>query len=311
MKKLNKDDVIARAIKTHSNRYDYSKVEYKNRRTKICIVCPEHGEFWQYPLDHIGGQGCPECAKERIASFQKGVAKKHGKDFEEKSRKIHGNKYDYTKVDYKTAKDKVCIICPKHGEFWQTPNDHLTGYGCPKCGFEKTAKAKSSTTNDFIEKARKVHNDKYDYSKTEYVNNKEKVCIICPKHGEFWQSPAGHLAGKGCPRCQQSRLEQSVEKYLKEKNIQFVYHKKFDWLKYKKHLHLDFYIPSKMVAIECQGMQHYKPVDFSGRGKEWADKNLEENKERDKIKKDLCEKNNIKLIYFNYNEKINVLNSRL
>lgn len=96
------------------------------------------------------------------------------------------------------ANTKVCIICPKHGEFWQTPSGHLSGKGCPKCYKE----SRSSTTEEFINKAREIHGNKYDYSKVNYVNAYTKVCIICPKHGEFWQIPANHLNGHGCPNCQ-------------------------------------------------------------------------------------------------------------
>ena len=100
-------------------------------------------------------------------------------EFIEKARAIHGDKYDYSKVVYKTSQEKVIIVCPKHGEFLQRPNCHLNGAGCPKC-CNNTKK----TAESFIEDARAIHGDKYDYSKVEYVNNKIPVCIICPKHGE-------------------------------------------------------------------------------------------------------------------------------
>ena len=100
--------------------------------------------------------------------------------FIEKARQIYGDKYDYSKVEYKNAYTKVCIICPTHGEFWQTPNNHLMGHGCYNCGKRK------KTTNDFIEESIKIHGSKYDYSKTEYTSANNKVCIICPEHGEFF-----------------------------------------------------------------------------------------------------------------------------
>ena len=110
-------------------------------------------------------------------------------EFIKKAKEIHGNKYDYSKVEYKNTSTKVCIICPEHGEFWQTPNHHLQGHGCPKCKNEKIRKRHTHNITIFIEKARKVHGDKYDYSKAEYINASTKVCIICPEHGEFWQTP--------------------------------------------------------------------------------------------------------------------------
>lgn len=111
-----------------------------------------------------------------------------------KAKAIHGNKYDYSKVNYVNTKEKVCIICPTHGEFWQRPNGHLNGLGCDKCG-----KTYSYTTEEFIEKAKQIHGNKYDYSKVKYINAQTKVCIICPIHGEFWQTPYKHLNLKeGC-----------------------------------------------------------------------------------------------------------------
>lgn len=117
-------------------------------------------------------------------------------DFIKKAQEKHGDKYDYSKVDYKNAHTKICIICPEHGEFWQTPTSHLQGTKCPKCSGKF-----HYTTQDFIEKAKQIHGDKYDYSKVEYKNNSTKVCIVCPEHGEFWQTPVNHLTGNGCPNC--------------------------------------------------------------------------------------------------------------
>ena len=113
-----------------------------------------------------------------------------------KSIAVHGDKYDYSKVEYINNRTKVCIICPIHGEFWQTPINHINNKnGCPKCGNNMIS------VEEFIKRARKIHGDKYDYSKVNYINSNTPVCIICPKHGEFWQSPATHLDYSGCPKC--------------------------------------------------------------------------------------------------------------
>ena len=118
--------------------------------------------------------------------------------FIEKANNKHGDKYDYSKVEYKNAHTKVCIICKEHGEFWQTPSNHLAGHGCQKCKTDKVINHNKLSTEIFIEKCKKLHGDKYDYSKVNYINNYTKVCIICPKHGEFWQIPSDHLRGCGC-----------------------------------------------------------------------------------------------------------------
>lgn len=122
-------------------------------------------------------------------------------EFVEKAVSIHGNRYDYSLVEYQTARKHVKIICPEHGPFLQTPDGHLSGKNCRKCGMKGTVKRHTSTTEKFIGKAREVHGDRYDYSRVRYERNHIKVEIICPVHGVFLQAPAGHLAGKGCRGC--------------------------------------------------------------------------------------------------------------
>ena len=190
--RLTTEEFIARAREVHGNKYDYSKVEYKNNNTKVCIICPIHGEFWQIPSSHLNGQGCRKCgflntAKKRKASTVRFIFKAKIK---------HGDRYDYSKVEYVNIDTKICIVCPEHGEFWQTPYNHLKGCQCPKCMGKTT-----TNTAEFIKKALRLHRDRYDYSKVEYKNSQTKVCIICPEHGEFWQTPNSHLRGQGCPIC--------------------------------------------------------------------------------------------------------------
>ena len=116
----------------HGDRYDYSKVEYVNYKTKIKIICKEHGEFEQKPKDHKKGHGCKECANE----WQRGRPKKTKHNTEttiKRFKKIHGDRYDYSKVDYQHSLGKVLIICREHGEFLQRVSDHASGNNCPKC----------------------------------------------------------------------------------------------------------------------------------------------------------------------------------
>ena len=116
--------------------------------------------------------------------------------FIEEARRVHGDKYDYSKVEYKGTDVKVCIICPKHGEFWQTPKNHLYGRGCLKCyGHYKL------TTEEFIEKLKKLYGDKYDYSYVEYNGSYKKVHLVCPIHGDFWIEPNRLMQGQGCHKC--------------------------------------------------------------------------------------------------------------
>ena len=285
-KRSSKEEFIKNANEVHEDKYNYDKVEYVDVITKVSIICPKHGEFWQTPSSHTQGHGCPKCANETTGD-NKRLSKE---EFIKKSNEKHEGKYDYYQVKYVNCDTKVCIICPEHGEFEQTPASHIKGAGCPKCKGDKARERLTSTTENFIKKARLVHGDKYDYSKVDYVNNRTKVCIICPQHGKFEQIPNKHLMGKGCPKCNLSHLERSVMMCLDDIGITYDYQKRFKWLGLQS---LDFYLPDYNVGIECQGRQHFFPVEYFG-----GDKGFKKTLERDKRKKALCEKHDIKLLYF-------------
>lgn len=237
------EEFIQKAKAVHGDKYDYSKVEYVNASTKVCIICPKHGEFWQRPSEHLRGNGCFKCGHEYVAVLRK----KPKEWFLKKAHEVHGEKYDYSKVEYINAKTKVCIICPEHGEFMQTPDHHLQGTGCPKCGEWKAANSRKKSTADFIEEAHKVHGDLYDYAKVHYVNARSKVIIICPKHGEFQQSPTNHLNGNGCPVCTRDRRRQQNLKTTKWflEQVRAVHGGKYD---YSKTKYID---SSTKVCIIC------------------------------------------------------------
>ena len=215
--------------------------------------------------------------------------KKHTVDeFIQLAKILHGDKYDYSKVVYINNTTPIRIICPIHGEFEQTPKSHLRGYGCQKCAREYTGLRHKATKGQFIAKAQKLHGNKYNYDKVEYVDSVTPVCIICPKHGEFWQTPNDHLNGRGCPLCNESHLEISLRKFLGENKIGFEEHKHFGWL---GRMELDFYIPSCNIGIECQGKQH---VGLGGWKEGFDFRGLYE---RDKRKNELCKENGVRLFY--------------
>ena len=214
MKKLTTEEFIKRAKQTHGNKYDYSKVEYKDARTKVKIICNSHGIFEQIANYHIRGCGCSKCYN--ISS----------KEFIERAKNIHQNKYDYSLVNFIDKYTKVKIICPEHGEFYKIPYEHLKGRGCKKCEYKKSHGNNKLTTKIFIERAKKIHNDKYDYSLVEYNNYEIKVKIICPNHGTFEQAPASHLKGCGCSKC--SQKEKHTIEYFLEMSEK-IHGKKYDY----------------------------------------------------------------------------------
>lgn len=283
------EQFITEAKAIHGDKYDYSKVNYSGNKTKVCIICPEHGEFWVSPVNHISKHnhcGCPVCG---------GKFERTTEWFVEKARTIHGNRYDYSKSVYEKNNKKLCVTCPEHGDFWVTPNQHLDKRvrGCPKCGVEHLHDLFAKTKEEFVSDAKRIHGEKYDYSKVEYVNAKTKVCIICPEHGEFWTTPDAHLQGCGCPVCGQ--IHASVDRIadlLKERNIEFEREKMFQWLGAQR---LDFYLTEQNIAIEYQGEQHFKPVKYFGGEKRFIDR-----KERDDRKRKLCDENGVNILYVSF-----------
>ncbi len=280
--KLTNESFIEKAKSVHGDKYDYSKINYKNNDTKVCIVCPIHGEFWQSPHMHLFGQGCPKCY---------GNERKTTKEFIEECNKIHGDRYDYSKTVYKNAYSNIIITCPIHGDFTQVARVHLQGHGCPECNGKR-----KYDKEYFIKKAKEIHGDKYDYSLINTIkNNREPLPILCRKHGVFYQTIDNHLnQSQGCPNCKRSALEENVAKFLTEKNIRFEAKKHFQWLGKQ---HLDFYLPEHNTAIECQGEQHFIPSNFGSKIKT-KEECFGKVKELDERKNKLCAENGVNLIYF-------------
>ena len=188
------EQFVEKSTKIHGNKYGYDLTNYTNAITPVTIICPHHGPFTQKPRDHVQGCGCPVC----------GGRLRHTKDtFIRAAIQVHGTVYDYSLVQYRNNATSVTIGCPIHGTFDQTPNSHLSGRGCPKCGGTHPL-----TTDVFVQTAREIHGDKYNYANVNYVNIDTSVIIECPIHGMFEQTPNNHLHGKyGCPACGHSRKD--------------------------------------------------------------------------------------------------------
>jgi hypothetical protein len=241
--------------KVHANKYTYDKTIYNGSHSRVTITCPIHGDYPQLATSHLSGNGCPKCGIElsRNSKFQ------NKDNFVTKAKEIHGQKYDYSLFQYKSAKTKSTIICHKHGSFLQHPNNHLSGKGCKKCADDQMAITRSDTAIDFINKAKFVHGNLYLYEKILNIENHHcKVKIICLKHGGFLQTPNAHLMGHGCPRCKKIVLkngfvcDSKVEAYYLMKLIKSkvnFYHN-LVYPNCPRNFKYDFYIPSENKYIE-------------------------------------------------------------
>lgn len=237
-----KEDFVEKARIVHGDKYDYSRFVYLGSKVDGDIICPIHGIFPQKPCHHLNGSGCPKCSNgasknetEIIDMINNSYNVYKNMDYREKyierCRKVHGDKYIYTEVGLSKMKDKVKIICPEHGEFEQRADAHLGGQGCPICGNIKMGISNSSNVDEFTEKANKIHSKKYVYYKSIYINNSTPLCITCPQHGDFWQTPSNHLKGEGCPKCNGGvRLELTdfINKGNKAHNFKYDY-SEFDY----------------------------------------------------------------------------------
>lgn len=197
------------------------------------------------------------------------------------------DKYVFDEGTFIDSHTPMRVICLEHGEFWATPKN-LLHHECRRCSYKKRALKNELTTEDFINKAKIIHGNKYDYSDVEYKGTKTPVVIKCLKHGYFSQKPNDHLSGKGCPMCNESHLERKVKDILENNNIDYIYQYKPEWLNKQS---IDFYIPHKNLGIECQGKQHF---GYGGWSKSF---DFDKLYQLDNIKNELCKMNNLNLIY--------------
>lgn len=216
-KTFTKEEFVKRAKVAHGDKYDYSLADYMNSQTKIEIVCPEHGAFWQVPNSHLQGCGCMRCARKNFGSYHK-LAKE---EFIKRAREIHGNKYDYSLVDYVNSQTKVKIICPIHGEFWQRPALHCSRKdGCPSCHEsigEKTVSFWLRRHNIFFERNKRFPETgklSYDF----YLPERD---ILIEYNGEQHYRPIGWFGGVKQLQVQQEHDERKRE-YAKKSGMRFI-----------------------------------------------------------------------------------------
>lgn len=314
MKKLTREEYIERVDKIHNGKYDYSETEYRGGKEKITVICPTHGIFKCNPSDHLHNKsGCPKCAG----------CGYYGEDandyFISRAKIIHSGKYNYSKVNYINAKDKIIITCPIHGDFLQKPNNHLEGSGCPSCGVEEGRDKRKASSNEIIDNLKIIHNNRYEYPEQGEIslNSKFKIRVICPIHGEFKQNIINHYyRGNGCEKCGNNKIskgEERIEKFLLEKNIEHIREAVFEECinpKTNRKLPFDFYLPKHNICIEYDGRQHFEENPYYRIGS----KELMEIQLKDTIKNDFCRNKGIDLIrisYLEFNKITNIIENEI
>lgn len=265
-------DFISKSSQRYNNKFDYSNIiEYESCKKRVPIACPSHGVFYQTPDFHLQGKGCPLCSRERT-----GKSQRLGTDtFIERAKKVHGDKFIYDKTVYLTQKNKLLITCKIHGDFSQSPNNHLYGKGCPRCRYDANQKKHQMGLGNFMAFANNRFNNKFDYSGVVYVNCDLPVSIVCPDHGQFSQTPYTHLrAVAGCPKCSAGRSshEKEIGEFLTKHGIPFDENNR-TVLNGKE---IDFLINNK-IGIEVNGI--YWHSELSGKNKDYhLDKTVRCNK---------------------------------
>ena len=275
-------------LKKFGDRYDYSKVEYIDVHTPVILTCPIHGDFKIIPT-HLNSYPedfcfCPLCREEK----KKEDKTKHLiSSFNKRHPELKGV---YKDIRYITSQ-KMDFICPIHGKV-ESATETFYERGCRKCN--RQTEERNYTDEEFVNILKEIYGDKYDYSKVKYKTfGKDKVCLTCSKHGDFWRLPVRLLEGRGCPKCKESLLEKEIRNYLDDCNINYTYqYRNRDILGYKS---LDFYLHDYNAAIECQGKQHF---DQDSMFNENIDISSIYNS--DKQKYDVCLKNGIKIYYFTH-----------
>lgn len=276
--------VLAADRQYNAGRFNYDDLVLPNDpNLPIKFMCKRHGPFMQNQIDHLDGLGCPKCLP-KIRTTE---------DFIRRAKEKFGDKFDYSLTELTSSKNKLDIVCRKHGRYSTFAHNHLVGYNCPKCRIENI----TSNTEEFIEKALKTHGYRYDYSKAVYSTAMEKIEIVCrnPEHGSFWVTPSSHLSGSNCPKCNSSFGETAIRRILLKHSVE--HSEQYKLPEIQNRYKYDFYIPSKNLLIEFQGLQHYQDIKMFA-----VRMSLEERQARDRIKLDIARTLKYSIEYIDYDK---------
>ncbi|MBD3405045.1 MAG: hypothetical protein GF411_02780 [Candidatus Lokiarchaeota archaeon] len=278
--KLWQDDEFKTTV-IESNKASHNTAESRERHSSIAKDLWEDKDYAERIKSTWNDDKKNEMSQNKQEFFAHNIEDRFRR-FIEQAIMVHGDKYDYSEVNYVNADTKVIIICPKHGEFEQEPGNHLQGQGCKLCGIEKSQHAHRLSTPDFVDRAISVHGDRYDYENSDYYGTKTKVKIMCPRHGEFEQIPNCHLSGNGCPKCAGTHLQNNINTFVQSLGFETQFNDRTAIYPYE----LDIYVPQKKFGIEVHGIfwHSYDHIE------------TKEEKECHSFKADLCSDRNIRSV---------------
>lgn len=298
-----KKSISQKLQKTH-NEYieDIAKInpnievlgKYVNNHTNILHRCKiDNHEWMAKPANILTGYGCPKCG---------GTIKKTYNEYVDELKIINPN--IEVLENYVGRQIKILHRCKIDGYEWNAAPSHiLNGTGCPICGRMSQIQKRRKTHEEYVKHVAIINSDIEVVG--EYVNSQTKIFHRCKLCNHEWEIvPNNILNGQGCPKCNISHGENGVAKYLNQYNISYISQYKFDNCRNKKSLPFDFYLPDYNICIEYDGIQHFKPVDFAGRGESWANKIFERTQYNDEIKNKYCKNNNIILLRIRYDDNI-------
>lgn len=294
--KRTKEDLLNIIEKYYPNKYDCSKVNYINTRTPVTLVCNQCNKEFNLEPQHIVRnyikELCPHCRKNQEIQSNYNLFLDR---LAISSLHVIPNSNNF--INYKQLMGFTCTECGN--QFESTPDNLLNSdIGCPICAEQSRRKTRTHTTEQFINDAKNVHGNTYNYDKTIYLGRHKNLTITCPKHGDFIIEAGDHLQGSGCPKCSQTKGERLVQTYLDKYNISYQIQVTFKDVKFhQQRIRVDFYIKSLNTIIEYNGKQHYEPIEYFG-GKEKFEKQVE----RDNDLRQYCKENNIRLIEISYQQ---------
>lgn len=200
MRRLTTEEFISRAAAILGDNYNLSSVIYTSAKAPIQVICKTHSPFMTTPDAILAGKACPECAKAKRGEVER---RRSAAEFASKVQEVHGDKYDCSNSAYVSYTTSLDVLCRAHQQIFTTkPRYILAGHGCPLCAREQTASEATRTTAEFINIAKDIFGEIYDYSKVEYKHSREKVLLTCADHGNFSVTPSNHIHnGIGCPKC--------------------------------------------------------------------------------------------------------------